>query len=206
MTNYEFTKVSPQQLMLQIRYTKDGCPDYWVNLRTGDFSEDKLHQLASNNAYQAERYWETISQLPQEVVPAQTAGVIKDKVPTIAPEYDPLNEDISFEWVETGDTLTQSWTVTEKNEEGKTQALNEWRQTVMITMRQYRLALAQEGLLQTAEDAIALISEPDRATVSIEWEYSTTVERNAQWVATHAAAIGLTDTQLDDLFHLGITL
>ena len=206
MTNYEFTKISPQQLMLQIRYTKDGCPDYWVNLRTGDFSEDKLHQLASNNAYQAERYWETISQLPQEVVPAQTAGVIKDKVPTVAPDHDPLTEDISFEWVETGDTLTQSWTVTEKNEEGKTQALNEWRQTVMITMRQYRLALAQEGLLQTAEDAIALISEPDRATVSIEWEYSTTVERNAQWVATHAAAIGLTDTQLDDLFHLGITL
>jgi len=206
MTNYEITKVSPQQLMLQVRYTKDGCPDYWVNLRITDFSEDGLHQSASNSAYQAERFWQSISELPQEVVPQQSAGVVKTRIYADAPEHDPFNKNLSYEWVEADNAITQTWVITEKNEEEKADYLNQWRLGLAVTMRQARLALLQQGLLQNVEDAIALIPEPDKTVVSIEWEYGAVVERGSQWVATLAPALGLTDEQMDDLFKLAATL
>jgi hypothetical protein len=34
----------------------------------------------------------------------------------------------------------------------------------------------------------------------IEWEYATTVERNSEWVANLASALGITNEQLDALF------
>jgi len=206
MTNYEFTKVSPQQLMLQVRYTKDGFPDYWVNLRITDFSEDGLHQSASDSAYQAEEFWQSISELPQEIVPEQSSGVAKTRIYADAPEHDPFNKNLSYEWVETEDAITQTWVITEKSEEEKAQYLNQWRGSLGVTMRQARLALAQQGLLATVESAIDLIPEPDKSMVTIEWEYSATVERGSQWVATLAPALGLNDEQMDDLFKLAATL
>jgi hypothetical protein len=75
-----------------------------------------------------------------------------------------------------------------------------------VTMRQARLALAQQGLLQTVEDAIALIPEPDRSAVSIEWEYSAFVKRESSWIGVLAPALGMNDEQMDDLFALAATL
>jgi hypothetical protein len=206
MTNYEFTKVSPQQLMLQVRYTKDEFPDYWVNLRITDFSEENLHQTASDNAGQAERFWQSISELPQEMIPQESTGVAKTRIYADAPEHDPFNKNLSYEWIETDNAITQTWVITEKSEEEKAEYLNQWRGGLEVTMRQARLALAQQGLLQTVKDAIALIPEPDKAIVSIEWEYSATVERSSQWVATLAPALNLNDEQMDDLFKLAATL
>lgn len=206
MTNYEFTKVSPQQLMLQVRYTKDGLPDYWVNLRITDFSEDGLHQSASDSAYQAEQFWQSISELPQEVVPQQSDGIAKTRIYADAPEHDPFNKNLSYEWVETENAITQTWVITEKSEEEKAEYLNQWRGGLEVTMRQARLALSQQGLLAIVKDAIALIPEPDKTAVSIEWEYAAIVQRGSPWVATMASALGLNDEQMDDLFKLAATL
>jgi hypothetical protein len=80
------------------------------------------------------------------------------------------------------------------------------REGLVVTMRQARLALAQEDKLQLVEDAIALIPEPDRTTISIEWEYASTVERVSPWIDTMASALGMTDVEMDALFELAATL
>lgn len=70
----------------------------------------------------------------------------------------------------------------------------------IVTMRQARLALLGSGLLASVEDAINALPEPQKSAARIEWDYSSEVHRNKPFVATLAAALGLTDAQLDGLF------
>ena len=70
-----------------------------------------------------------------------------------------------------------------------------------VTMRQARLALLAVGKLDDVDAAIAMISDPlSRKVAQIEWEYSSTVNRDHQWVQQLAQALGFTDDQLDSLF------
>lgn len=69
-----------------------------------------------------------------------------------------------------------------------------------VTMRQARLALLNNSLLDDVAPAIAALPEPDRTRAQIEWEYSNALERGNPFVATLGAALGLDAEALDDLF------
>jgi len=69
-----------------------------------------------------------------------------------------------------------------------------------VTMRQARLALHAAGLLTGVDAAIAAMPEPDRTAAQITWEFAATVDRQFGMVPALAAAMGMTDTQIDDLF------
>jgi hypothetical protein len=76
----------------------------------------------------------------------------------------------------------------------------ERRSQMIVSNRQARLALNQAGLLANVEAAIAGMSEPDKTIVTLEWEYASEIERTSPWVISMGASLGLTETQLDDLF------
>ena len=80
------------------------------------------------------------------------------------------------------------------------------RERMVVTMRQARLALSQAGKLTMVNDAIAVMEEPDKTTVSIEWEYGSTVERVSPWIDTMATALSMTGEEMDALFELAATL
>ena len=61
---------------------------------------------------------------------------------------------------------------------------------------QARTALLRAGLLTQIEAAVAQASQE----VKIAWEYAPNIRRDSAFVAAMAAALGLTDQQLDDLF------
>lgn len=69
-----------------------------------------------------------------------------------------------------------------------------------VSMRQARLALLAAGLLDAVESTIAAMTGEAGQAARIEWEYATTVERNSEWVANLASALGITNEQLDALF------
>ena len=69
-----------------------------------------------------------------------------------------------------------------------------------VTMRQARLALHAAGLLTLVDAAIAGMPEPDKTAASITWEFAATVDRGFGMVPQLAAALGMTETQIDDLF------
>jgi hypothetical protein len=75
-----------------------------------------------------------------------------------------------------------------------------------VTMRQARLALLQQGLLTQVNNAVASMSGAQGDAARIEWEFSSTVERNRPLVQALAASLGMTFQQLDDLFALAATL
>jgi hypothetical protein len=105
-----------------------------------------------------------------------------------------------------GVTTTSVVTVQDQIDAYEAAALAKKREGLVVTMRQARLALAQEDKLQLVEDAIALIPEPDKTTISIEWEYASTVERLSPWIDIMASALGMTDVEMDALFELAATL
>lgn len=76
-----------------------------------------------------------------------------------------------------------------------------------VSMRQARLALLGAGLLGAVGTALSGIKDPmARQAAQIEWEYSTTVHRHGALVGQLAPALGITDSQLDDLFTQAATL
>lgn len=69
-----------------------------------------------------------------------------------------------------------------------------------VTMRQARLALLAAGQLEAVAPAIASMPSPAKEQAGIEWEYSTTVERNRPLVLALGPALGLDAAALDALF------
>lgn len=69
-----------------------------------------------------------------------------------------------------------------------------------VTMRQARLALHNAGLLTLVDGAIASQSEPMRTTAQIEWDYASELDRSWPTLIGLAVALGLTESQVDDLF------
>lgn len=66
----------------------------------------------------------------------------------------------------------------------------------VVTMRQARLALDAAGILPSVQAAINAGSNAAKIT----WEYSSDVERHNGLVPTMAATLGMTETQIDNLF------
>jgi hypothetical protein len=104
--------------------------------------------------------------------------------------------------VETGERLERDLTV----EEIATLPAVVNTPPTIVTMRQARLALLQAGLLAQVNTTIANMPGAAGDAARIEWEFSGTVERNRPLVQSLIGALGLTNTQLDDLFRLADTL
>jgi len=66
-----------------------------------------------------------------------------------------------------------------------------------ITMRQARLALSKQGLLSTIDNRIMNGTDEE---MKIEWEYSSVVERSWEKLSIMGVGLGLSETDLDNLF------
>lgn len=76
------------------------------------------------------------------------------------------------------------------------------RQVMRVSARQIRMALSQVGLRDDVEAAVAAGSRDLQ-----DWyEFTRIFERDHPQVVAMAALLGVTDTQLDDLWNLAITL
>jgi hypothetical protein len=71
-----------------------------------------------------------------------------------------------------------------------------------ISARQIRLWLVRNGVsLATVEAAINAIPDAvTRESVRVEWEYAPYVERTHAWLVPMAAALGMTESQVDAAF------
>jgi len=140
MINYEIVKVNPQQLQLQVKYTKTDCPDYWINFNITDFSEAHLHLKAQEGVNKAKYFWDTIESLPDSVTLEDSSGIAKPRVYTDCPSFDKTTQNATETWVESDDFLTQTWTVTEKNDEEKASVARIERNSLLRETDHYGLS------------------------------------------------------------------
>ena len=131
MINYEITKVLPQQLRVQVKYTKENCPDYWINLTVEDFSESNVHRVASEASSQAQNFYNSISKLPDEITLSSMTGTVKNRVAVECPEFDSALQDADFTWEESEEALTQKWTITEKSDDDKAEKIRNTRNALL---------------------------------------------------------------------------
>jgi len=75
-----------------------------------------------------------------------------------------------------------------------------------LTMRQTRLAFKNAGILSDVETAISNLSVEQRETAEIEWNYADRVYRNSEWLNNIASELGLTESDVDNLFYSGYEL
>lgn len=69
-----------------------------------------------------------------------------------------------------------------------------------VTMRQARLALLQAGKLSVVNAAIASMSGAQGDAARIEWEFSNEVRRAQPLVAALASVLGMSSSEVDQLF------
>jgi hypothetical protein len=69
-----------------------------------------------------------------------------------------------------------------------------------VTMRQARLALLGSGMLTSVNAAIAAMPGAQGEAARIEWEFSSEVKRNQPLVLALGPVLGLSASQLDQLF------
>jgi hypothetical protein len=70
----------------------------------------------------------------------------------------------------------------------------------VVSMRQARLILLEQGLLSQVDGFIDALPEPQRTRAKIEWEYSQEVHRDKELVALLATTLALSSQDLDNLF------
>lgn len=128
-------------------------------------------------------------------------GVYRVYIPT-APDfdYDTQVRDRTTAPTLVGDRWEHSWTVRDLTAEELSQRDQEKRAGLVVTPRQARLELSKRNLLTNIAEIIALIPEPDKTVVEIEWEYAVSIERNSPWVIQLGSALGLDEKGLDELF------
>lgn len=75
-----------------------------------------------------------------------------------------------------------------------------------VTMRQARLALLSIGKLSSVDSIIASLPSPQKEMAEIEWNYSSRVERNNGLIPVLGPMLGLSNSEIDDLFSTAATL
>lgn len=100
---------------------------------------------------------------------------------------------------------TLSWNVRDKTEE---ELRAEYIATVPVTvsMRQARLALLQQGLLESVNTALTAMEGVEGEAARIEWEYATEVYMYSPLVQSLTNVLGLTQQQILELFSLASSL
>lgn len=105
-------------------------------------------------------------------------------------------------WIEAGPDVAVGWTW-----DGETFAApappspEELRALIPpVTRRQARLALLGAGLLDDAEAALNNLDEPQRTAALIEWQDASVFQRDHPLIAAIGGALGLSESQVDDLF------
>jgi hypothetical protein len=76
-----------------------------------------------------------------------------------------------------------------------------------VTPRQIRIALIMSGIsLETIESMINALPEPDKSITRVTWEYSVEFQRSNPVLNAMTPMLGMTSSQVDDLFKLAATL
>lgn len=73
-----------------------------------------------------------------------------------------------------------------------------------VSPYQARIALLNAGLLASVEAMMADPATPQSAKIA--WEYATQWNRNSDFIASLGPALGLTSSQIDDLFRAAIQI
>lgn len=119
MINFKILRYEPGNKMVQVRYSKEGKPDYFVrSYIAGDWTEENIRNeaMAEQNVEQATQYWSTMDH-SDEVVLSSDSGQVKDRLYEAHPEFNPNTQVLVRQVAESDTTMTYSYVVRNLTEE-----------------------------------------------------------------------------------------
>lgn len=75
-----------------------------------------------------------------------------------------------------------------------------------ITQRQVRLILLKNNMLDQVDAAIANSTAANAKELQISWQCASEVARNSSFITSMAGSLGMTDSQVDDMFRAAALL
>lgn len=117
--------------------------------------------------------------------------------------YNILKSGTQYQLLEKGMDVPEGWTV--EAETVNERYLEDYvykpiAVPIAVTMRQARLALLEAGKLNMIPTIINSLPSPTKEAASIEWEYSSEVQRHNGFVAQIGPALGMSSAEVDALF------
>lgn len=110
-------------------------------------------------------------------------------------------------WIACADDVAPGWTYDGEVFSAPVISDEERRAAIHpVTMRQARLALLAAGHLAAVEVALDALPSPQKESAWIEWEYAQEVRRDAPLIEALGSALGLNDSEIDELFLTAATL
>jgi len=206
---YRVDALIPKSEFMSVTYMADGYPDYRRNFNPIDFSEENLKRVVEDFAPQVMDFWKRQESHPEsvsfqggtasaEVSPVDNYDPTHVPVMEPEPDYDPFTQYITLNQIEDPMQETVGWTVTDMTPEEQAAHLTEWRGFFGVSMAQFRQALYERGIIESAMS----MSAKD-INSQILWETSSFVLRRSQRIQD---ALGMTDEELDEFFIYASTL
>jgi len=138
MVNYKIMSVDAPGMRMQVRYSKENKPDYFVNIGLDDdFDANTVHEKATEEVVQAERYWQ---RMDESFTLDTDIGECKDSVFVDTPDYDMNTQYVEENVTESNTTITYGWTVWDKSEDMYAADIRAKRDNLLKMTDEYAMA------------------------------------------------------------------
>ena len=171
MINFEITRVDQPSLTVQIKYSKEGYPDYYIRSYIGaPFNEEAILAQAksSNNTLQVTNYWANIPETTIEL--STSTGQIKETVVDAKPVFDEGTQKLTKTIVEEETQFRESWTVENMTEGEIASFIRQKRDALLFQTDKFALSDRTMSSEMTAyRNALRTIPEQEGFPFNVTW-------------------------------------
>jgi len=171
LINFEITRIDQPSLTIQIKYSKEGYPDYYVRSYVGaPFNEEAIlaHAKSPNNTLQVTNYWDNIPESAIEL--SATTGQIKETTIDTKPEYNEGTETLDKVVTEEENNIRESWTVRTLTDDELATMIRTKRNVLLQQTDEFALSDRNMSTEMTAyRESLRHITSQDNFPRDVEW-------------------------------------
>ena len=168
MIDYKITHINSATNQIQVRYSKENYPDYYVNIGLLDnFDEEDVHAAAKAQCEQACDFW---ARSANTIVLVSDEGQAKEVIKQSPPDYDSTTHYIEETVDESNTTITYGWQVWEKSESKLAHEAREKRDDLLKLTDVWAYSdRTMSDAMTTYRQALRDIPEQNTFPTSITW-------------------------------------
>lgn len=171
MIDFEITRIDQPSMTIQIKYSKEGYPDYYVRCHVGSpFNEEAiLAQVKSpNNTLQVTKFWDSISDEAVEL--SSNTGQIKETVVDDKPAFDEAVEILEKVVTEEETQIRESWVARPLTEGELAAYIRQKRDALLFQTDQYALSdRAMSSEMTAYREALRDITDQESFPFDVVW-------------------------------------
>ena len=140
MIKYEIIRVDTEMLSMQVKYSKEGMPDFYVRMSFDKpYSELSLHETAKRQVLQADLFWQRHLENPP-VTLNNPVGFAKPTRVEPARDYDDGQQKLEERVIETAEEYVVRFTPVDLTEAEKAEAIRNKRVALLQQTDSFALA------------------------------------------------------------------